>query len=970
MKQFMILIIIIIFPLTSAMAQYASIWDHFPEEVRKTNAFNRFKWQYQQIAFPYDTIPMYKYSTELKNEINKINSHLRKSNSEVEWIPIGPTGIENPSWLSPHWGVSSGRVRAIAVNPIYPSILYIGAASGGIWKTTNGGDTWEDIGNSVTKILTFGSIAIDSNNPDIIYAGTGEIHALSWTRHYGKGLYKSTDAGISWFEPTDTFGTITFFGDLVVSPYNSNIVYAALGSGYLFINPNQQNEGIWKSTDGGSHWIRTLNVQDAYDIVVHPTDPNIVYAATGGKFTTSGFYKSSTAGETWQHIINTGLQSPTTINRMQIDIAKSSPNILYAVIYDGLDNTPKAYKSIDSGNVWFPISAGTQLGGNYGSGWVDQGGYDLCIAVDPTNPNHVFIGNVEIHETTNGADFFVKRISGGNNAWKSVVHVDYHRLVYAPSDPNIFFIGCDGGIYKSPDNGATFTNLNNGISTIQFYNIASHPANEYIMIGGAQDNWTSITFDLTSMNPWVAVTGGDGTNCFFNYDCPDSIVYASYQFGNLKKSTDGGNSFFSIGNMGGWFTTPFFMHPTNPETLYSANNRIWRSTNGGDSWSVISDPPIVVQNLVVTMAQSKANSDNLILAGGGSFSFPNNPEVKISTDGGIVWSNDLSPNIPGEPRWITKVVTHPSESNTMYIVRSGLSENNKIYRTTDLGNTWTNISGDLPNLPCWDLFVDPHNINPNNTNHLYAGMDVGVYRSTNAGNSWEYVSANIPLMPVFDFDYVEYGTNAKLRVGTYGRSAYETEWSIPLYPSAPILIAPSDSVYATEFEFIWTSSYPGIDRYWFEIDSTEQFSTSFIDSTIIDTSYLYSSLQDKKEYWWRVKAANSFGWGDFSEVGTFVVNITNVDEGNQLPIEFSLEQNYPNPFNPVTTIKYSIPKETNVSLLVFNALGKEVANLVNETQQSGNYVVKFNATTLPSGVYYYQIKAGELVQAKKMMVLK
>ena len=212
----------------------------------------------------------------------------------------------NPSWLSPHWGVSSGRVPSIAVHPTDPLTLYIGAASGGIWKTTNGGDTWGDIGSNESKMLTFGAIAIDPNNPNIVFAGTGEIIPYQYHRHYGKGLFKSTNGGLNWFEPTDIFGTITAFGELVVSPYNSNIVYAAIGSGYLFSNQYLPNEGIWKSTDGGYDWTRTLDVQDAFDIVVHPTDPNIVYAATGGLFTTSGFYKStdawsSTSNYNWQN---------------------------------------------------------------------------------------------------------------------------------------------------------------------------------------------------------------------------------------------------------------------------------------------------------------------------------------------------------------------------------------------------------------------------------------------------------------------------------------------------------------------------------------------------------------------------------------------------------------------------------------------------------------------------------------------
>ena len=986
-KKFTLFILIYLFPLTSATAQYSSILDQFPEDVKKTNPFKRFKWHYEQIAFPYDTIPMYKYATELKNEVNKISYKLRKTDSEIEWSLIGPTGIQNPSFHSPHWGVSSGRVPSIAVHPTDPSIIYIGAASGGIWKTTNDGVSWDDIGNNISKMLTFGAIAIDPNNPNIIYAGTGELCALPvHVKHYGQGLFKSTDGGLSWFEPTDTFGTITFFGDLVVSPYNSNIVYAAIGSAHFLLNQNQPNEGIWKSTDAGSSWTRTRDVQDANDIVVHPTDPNIVYAVTGGWFTTSGLYISTDAGDNWTHKNTNGLPSATTIGRMQIDIAKSSPNILYAVIYDGMNNTPKAYKTINGGDTWWQISQGVMLSGYGGGSWYDQGMYDLCIVVDPNDQNHVFIGNVELHETTNGADFSVRRIAGGYDIWGSVVHVDYHCLVYAPSDPNTLFIGCDGGIYKSPDNGVSFVNLNNGISTIQFYRIASHPVNENIMIGGAQDNWTSITFDLSSMNPWITVSDGDGMECFFDYDYPDSIVYSSQQYGLLRKSTNGGNSFFTIINMNGFFINPFLMHPINPNTLYTANNRIYRSTQGG--YNFFPRSGVVVQDNVVSIAQNRVYPNIMILCGGGDSPPPltNTPEVKVSIDEGKTWSEDLSPNIPGEPRWIPRVITHPSDPNIMYIVRSGLSENNKILQTTDLGNTWTNLSGDLPNLPCWDLFVDPLNTQPNNTNHLYAGMDVGVYRSTDGGDSWQYVSEDMPLLPVWDFDYVEYDSIAKLRVGTYGRSAYETEWSISQFPTAPVLVYPGNGATHCSIDspFVWQESQPDVEKYLFELDTTENFSTSYKDSTITGTTYLYTDLQTDKKYWWRVKGYNTSGWGNFSKVQTFDTYIISV-ESEEIPLEHALEQNYPNPFNPTTTIKYGISERSFVELSIYDILGREVASLVNEEQDAGYYNIEFKANNLASGVYLYKLEAEptgrqagnpssgggkSFIQTKKMILIK
>ena len=191
-------------------------------------------------------------------------------------------------------------------------------------------------------------------------------------------------------------------------------------------------------------------------------------------------------------------------------------------------------------------------------------------------------------------------------------------------------------------------------------------------------------------------------------------------------------------------------------------------------------------------------------------------------------------------------------------------------------------------------------------------------------------------------------------------------------PSTPILVMPADSssvVDSTSISFVWQECQPDVEKYWFELDTTEQFSTSFIDSTIIDTTYLYSSLQINKRYWWRVKAYNTYGWGDFSEIRTFDTYVTSV-ESEDIPIEYALEQNYPNPFNPVTTIKYSLPTESRVKLEILNLLGEQVELLVNETNTGGDYEAIWDASNLASGIYFYRLQAGDFVQTRKMILLK
>jgi hypothetical protein len=223
------------------IAQQASLWDQVPDEVKERNSFKRFEWFYRQRSAPSDTIPSQIYLAELMNEKQKEIEKGYNSLNNLLWTQIGPSGII--SGFPSHWGQMSGRIRGLAVHPTDPNTVYIGAASGGIWKTTNAGSSWTNVGDNLAS-LTYGAIAIDPNNPNNIYAGAGEMmYSFSPFIYEGSGLYKSTDAGGSWNQITSGFGSVTHFGDLEVSPHNSNIIFAALGSGYWY-RGNLTNEGV------------------------------------------------------------------------------------------------------------------------------------------------------------------------------------------------------------------------------------------------------------------------------------------------------------------------------------------------------------------------------------------------------------------------------------------------------------------------------------------------------------------------------------------------------------------------------------------------------------------------------------------------------------------------------------------------------------------------------------------------------
>lgn len=741
------------------------MWDQVPSKIKERKSFKRLEWFYRQRAYPLDTIPLTKYLNEKEKQIAFDKKSLSKSSAAVAWTAIGPRSITS-GWPF-IWGNVSGRIRGLAVHPIDPNIVYIGAAGGGIWKTTNGGTTWQDL-SSQFELLTFGSIAIDPQNPETVYAGTGELLA-GWdmNTYSGDGIYKTTNGGSTWTKLNQGIGNSTHVAAIAVSPSNSNIILVALASGNWF-KGNMANEGIWRSTDAGATWTKVKSLQDPNDIVFHPTDPNRVYFSCGGGFTTAGVYASTNGGVNWIQT-NTGLPATSSIRRIQIALAVSTPSTLYSYIYtDQADLISKAYKSTDNGSTWTQISASKNLGGSYdGSTWDDQGWYDLTLAVKPTDANYVLFGNMELHKTTNGSTInVVRNVNGpnsGTTAWDSPMHVDYHKIVFAPSNSNFVYVGCDGGIYKSTNGGTSWSSVNNLISTLQFYRLASHPTNESILLGGAQDNGVFRTTNKGSSS-WSFVSTGDGMECFYDYTNPN-IVYYSTQQGSLNKSTDGGvNNWSDVSptwDVASAWTTPFAMHVTDHTILYTASNSFWKSTNSGSSWTNIS--PNAASQTIVSFDQSKVNTNNFIFAAG---EYSKTPELKVSTNGGVNWI-DRTSKIPTPNNYIARVVTDPTDANTMYFVRSGFGAG-KVFRSTDLGNSWTNISGNLPDVPCSDLFIDPVN-----KAYMYVANDFGVYYTTNSGTSWSRLGNGMPYVPVLDFSYFNNGTKRLLRAATHGRSAFE-----------------------------------------------------------------------------------------------------------------------------------------------------------------------------------------------------
>jgi photosystem II stability/assembly factor-like uncharacterized protein len=766
-------------------------WNAAPDNIKNSNFYKRYEWFYRTRLNENGVYPKMFIEQQKFAEMAKVKTIFQKGNrlqtTSDHWTNIGPKAIDMSGSFIPQWGSTSGRITGLAVHPTDPNTVYIGAAAGGIWKTVDGGTHWTDMSGDL-NLLTFGAIAIDPNNTNIVYAGTGEtLWGFNTTTFEGDGLYKSTDGGISWTKITNGFGTQTQFSDIVVSPHNSNIILAAIGSGN-WNNQNPTNEGVWRSTDAGTTWTRVINQGDAFDVAFDPTAASTkAYAATGGKNVSGGFFVSTDAGATWAQS-NTGLPATTSIGRIQFSVSPSTPATIFSLVNNSTalagGFTTAAFKSTNSGVSWTQISSGTNIAGSYdGIAVNDQGSYDLCLDVSPANSNDVMFGNVEVSRTTDGATIaFVRKtpkIFTNPGAWDGYTHTDIHKVVYAPSNASIVYVGCDGGIFRSDDGGATFTDRNNDINTLQFYNVASDPGNANKLYGGAQDNGNFSTSDK-GVTDWVFETSGDGMECFVDRSNSNTI-FMSTQVGSLMRSIDGGVSWVTVDDVGSavW-DAPYWQHPTITTRILAAiNGRIKVSNSSGapGSWSYTTATFISGYH-INTVAQSPVTTSNMIAVS--SYYLPTLgmpvPPMHKSADDGATWTA-ISGAIASSGfanKTINKVVASPTDGNTFYLCRVSY-DIGQVLKTTDFGATWTDISGNLPKISHNDLFVDPAN-----TNHIYVANDFGVYWTNNGGTIWNKLSNGMPFVPVMDIDFYKNGSTRLLRAASHGRGVFELQIDTPL----------------------------------------------------------------------------------------------------------------------------------------------------------------------------------------------
>jgi len=690
---------------------------------------------------------------------------------------------------------TSGRISSIDAVHRSPEIIYVGTAGGGVWKSVSGGAFFQPVFDD--HVQSIGKIAIDQQHPDTVWVGTGE----PWVRNSvspGNGVYRSTNGGKAWEHLG--LSTTERISDILIHPNNPNVVYVA-AQGALW-NPHP-DRGVYKTTDGGKSWNKILYIDEhtgAADLSMDPSNPDIIYAAMwshrrypdffdSGLNGKSGLYKTTNGGESWDTIHN-GLPKET-LGRMAVAVAPSNPDLLYLSVECKSKEGKGLYLSTDKGASWKKVSSEFNT--------TVRPFYFSHLVVDPKNDSIVMKAGLSLIISENRGKSF--RSMDGS------VHSDIHAVWIDPNQPKHVLLGSDGGVYESFDRGASFKMFMN-LPVAQFYHVSVDNEVPYNVYGGLQDNGS---WYAPSRKPggignadWKPTFGGDG---FWSFPHPTNsdIVFSEYQGGNLvrfSKKTGMAKEIRPIPEPGepkyrfNW-NAPIHISPNNPNRMYFGAQFLFRSDDMGDSWVRISpdlstnDPKkqrqkdsggLTIDNsgaenhcTVYAIAESPKNADVLWVG-------TDDGNLQVSQDGGKSWSN-VAANIPGLPphTWVAQIEAGRFDAQTAFVAFDGHRSGDTktyVYKTTDLGKTWTLLTG--KQVEGYAFCIRQDLVNPE---LLFLGTEYGLYVSVDGGANWGRFSANLPKVAVHDL--VIHPRDHALVMATHGRGIAILDDITPLRQLSP-----------------------------------------------------------------------------------------------------------------------------------------------------------------------------------------
>lgn len=663
--------------------------------------------------------------------------------------PPEPSGLSS-NWTSLGSGTSSGgyngigRVNCIAFHPNNSNEIWAGSAGGGLWHSTDNGNSWTPLTDQI-EILSISDVLIPSDyiTSNTIYIATGDKDQ-AWNNGGSTGVLKSTNGGITW----NTTG-------LVYSASNMTSIFK------LLINPTNNQEilaatsnGVYKTTNGGTTW-SLLSSNLFVDMEYKPGTTNTIYGSTN----TGRIYLSTNSGSSWPQVY-----SNNNAGRIELAVSPNQSTWVYGIEARNDETLEGIVKSTNSGTSFTQIFSGNtknMLGyDSNGGDYEGQANYDLSIAVSPSNANTVIIGGVNTWRSTNGGtQWSIVSYWSTYNSPVQTVHADKHCHIFRQNGD--LFEGNDGGIYISTNNGTSWTDKTNGMVIGQLYRLGTSKTNSTITITGLQDNGSK----LLNTGVWSQATGGDGMECIVSH-FNSSTQYATYTNGTLYRTTNlwGSKSTITPSGAGqGAWVTPYIMDPNDSQILYAGYSNVWKSTNGGTSWSQISTMSSSYK--LESIAQAPTNTQVIYTADAYN--------MWKTTNGGSSWSTINFPYTSGA---ITYICVKNNDPNTVWVTAGGY-DGNTIFQSTNGGSTWTNIAGSLPDIPV--LTIIQNNLSITEL-QLFIGTESGVYVKTGTGN-WIPHNTNFPNVRVCELE-IYYATNpldSRLRAATYGRGLWETPIDFP-----------------------------------------------------------------------------------------------------------------------------------------------------------------------------------------------
>ncbi len=648
------------------------------------------------------------------------------------WELLGP--IEEPQ---NHSGNSIGRVSAVTFHPTDSSTMWAGAPSGGMWKTIDNGLSWEPLTDNLVN-LGVSEIVVNPHDPDTMYLSSGDGSAGDT---YTYGVLKSVDGGQSWDTTGLSFNIAASrnIRRMILDSTNTDVLIAAT------------TDGIYRTEDAGVSWSEVQSGTFC-DVEFKPFSHDTVYATTSSS-SSPRFYISYDNGENWS-ASNTGMNI-SDMRRVKVAVTPAAPDRVYVLAGTSSSSYQGLYRSDDAGATWTLMSDSPNLmnGDEFGSGGGGQAWYSMELAVSPTDPDEVKVGGVNLWQSTDGGTTFLLEAhwTGANGTY---VHADHHRLEYHPITGQ-FYVGCDGGLYRRSHYFNGFEPISSGMSITQFYRLANAASDPTIILAGAQDNGTF----RWKKQSWSAVYGGDGMEAMIHPTDP-FIMYCTTQRGNLHKSTNGGANFGDvISPIEGAWVSPFMMEPGEPEVVYAAlNSKVYRSDAGGSDWWEFSPSLVTINSGQLKLLDVATSNTEYVVSG-------SRRTLRITKDLGGNWEDILS-GLPGQS--LTYVAFDPLEENTLWVTFSGYLDGQKVYRSTDAGENWENMSMNLPNLP-----VNCVEIERSSTGGVYVGTDVGIYYWDESLTEWEPYMTGLPNVIVNEMEIHE--STHTIRAATYGRGLWESD---------------------------------------------------------------------------------------------------------------------------------------------------------------------------------------------------